>query len=228
MEFPMDAMDNLKSYDKYKRSSYESYNFKMPKIYDDLFWTKIFKVDAWDQEVLSQLGDSLSSIRILDVGCATGRLLCRLAKAGVKNLCGTDLAANILDIAGKKLSSLNVKADLRVADAEEELPWSDDMFDFVTLTGVFHHFYQPQKALGEIHRVLKTGGRLILIEPWFPPVIRQILNFYLLFFPHDGDCHFFSPKGLIKLLQSNHLSKLQLIRVAKIAYMIVSEKKSIS
>lgn len=220
----MDTPDKIKSYDKYKRSSYESYNFKMPKIYDDLFWIKIFKVDAWDQEVLAQLGDSLSSIRVLDVGCATGRLLCRLAEAGVKNLCGTDLAANILDVARKKFSSFDVIADLITADAEEKLPWPDDTFDYVTLTGVFHHFYQPQKALQEIHRVLKTGGRFILIDPWFPPVIRQLLNFYLLFFPHDGDCKFRSPKGLLKLLDSARLSKLRLNRVAKTAYMIVSEK----
>lgn len=220
----MGTTDNLKDYDKYKRSSYESYNFKMPEIYDDLFWMKFFKIDEWDNAVVSQLGDSLSSIHVLDVGCATGRLLCRLAEAGVKNLCGSDLAANILDVARQKLSSFDVEADLKIADAEEKLPWSGNTFDFVTLTGVFHHFYKPQKALQEIHRVLKTGGRLILIEPWFPPVIRQISNFYLLFFPHDGDCRFRSPNGLARIIESAHLSKLQLNRVARLSFMIVSQK----
>jgi ubiquinone/menaquinone biosynthesis C-methylase UbiE len=220
----MDTTDNLKNYDKYKRSSYESYNFKMPEIYDDIFWLRFFNVDGWDNEVISQLGDSLSTIKVLDVGCATGRLLCRLAEAGVKNLCGSDLAANILDVARKKLSLFDVEADLKTADTEEELPWTDKTFDFITLTGVFHHFYKPQKALQEIHRVLKTGGRLILIEPWFAPVIRQITNFYLFFFPHDGDCKFHSPNGLIKMIESAHLSKLQLNRVARFSFMIVSQK----
>jgi ubiquinone/menaquinone biosynthesis C-methylase UbiE len=220
----METTDNLKNYDKYKRSSYESYNFKMPEIYDDLIWMKIFKVDVWDNEVVSQLGDSLSSIQVLDVGCATGRLLFRLAGAGVKNLCGSDLAANILDVARKKLSPFDVEVDLKVADAEEKLPWSDNTFDFITLTGVFHHFYKPQKALKEIHRILKMGGRLILIEPWFLPVIRHIFNFYLSFFPHDGDCKFHSPNGLIKMIESAHLSKVQLNRVARYSFMIVSQK----
>jgi hypothetical protein len=71
---------------------------------------------------------------------------------------------------------------------------------------------------------LKTGGRLILIEPWFAPVIRQITNFYLFFFPHDGDCKFHSPNGLIKMIESAHLSKLQLNRVARFSFMIVSQK----
>jgi ubiquinone/menaquinone biosynthesis C-methylase UbiE len=220
----MDTTNNLKNYDKYKRNSYESYNFKMPEIYDDIFWLKFFNVDGWDNAVVSQLGDSLSSIRVLDVGCATGRLLCRLAEAGVKNLCGSDLAANILDVAREKLSSFDIEADLKIADAEEKLPWPDNTFDFITLTGVFHHFYRPQKALQQIHRVLKTGGHLILIEPWFAPVIRQITNFYLLFFSHDGDCKFHSPNGLVKMIESSHLSKLRLNRVARFSFMIVSQK----
>jgi ubiquinone/menaquinone biosynthesis C-methylase UbiE len=220
----MDATDKLKNYDKYKRSSYESYNFKMPEIYDDIFWMRFFNVNGWDNAVVYQLGDSLSSIQVLDVGCATGRLLCRLAEAGVKNLCGSDLAANILDVARRKLSSFDVEADLKTADAEENLPWPDSTFDFVTLTGVFHHFYRPQKALKEIYRVLKTGGRLILIEPWFLPVIRQITNFYLLFFPHDGDYKFHSSNGLVKMIESAHLSKLRLNRVARFSFMIVSQK----
>ncbi len=220
----MDTAGNLKNYDKYKRSSYESYNFKMPEIYDDNFWMKLFKNDVWDDEVVSQLGNSLHSIQVLDVGCATGRLLSRLGKAGAKNLSGTDLAANILKVANQKLSSINVKADLKVADAEEELPWADESFDFVTLTGVFHHFYNPQKSLQEIYRVLKTGGRLILIEPWFPPVIRQISNVYLVFFHHDGDCKFHSPNGLVKLIELAKLSKLKLFRMGRFSFMIVSQK----
>jgi ubiquinone/menaquinone biosynthesis C-methylase UbiE len=197
----------------------------MPEIYDDNFWMKFFKNDVWDEEVVSQLGNSLDSIQVLDVGCATGRLLYSLAKAGVKNLSGTDLAANILDVARQKLDSISIKADLKVADAEDKLPWSDNSFDFVTLTGVFHHFYRPQKSLQEIYRVLKTDGRLILIEPWFPPVVRHISNFYLLFFNHDGDCRFHSPNGLVKLIESAKLSKVELFRMGRFSFMVVAQKK---
>ena len=139
---------------------------------------RFFKNDEWDNEVVSQLGESLQSIKVLDVGCATGRLLNRMAKAGVKNLSGSDLAVKILDVAREKLSVSNSDVELKVADAEEMLPWPDSSFDYVTLTGVFHHFYRPHKSLQEICRVLKTGGCLILIEPWFPPLIRQLSNFY--------------------------------------------------
>ena len=152
------------------------------------------------------------------------RLLCRLAKAGVKDLCGSDLAGNILEVAREKLSSFDIEVELKVADAEEKLPWADNTFDFVTITGVFHHFYKPQNALKEIDRVLKRGGRLILIDPWFFAGARQVLNFYLLFFSHDGDCRFYSPNGLVKLLESANLSKVELKRVARLAFVIVSQK----
>ena len=216
--------DNIKHYDRYKRSSYESYNFKMPEIYDNSFWMKFFKTNEWDDEVVSQLGEPLHSVKVLDVGCATGRLLNRMAKTGVKGLSGADLAAKILDVAKEKLSSINAEVDLKVADAEEKLPWSDNCFDFVTLTGVFHHFYKPHKSLQEICRVLKTDGRLILMEPWFPPVLRQLSNVYLLFFNHDGDCKFHSPNGLIKLIETSNLSIHMFKRIARFSFMIVAQK----
>lgn len=219
----MATKDNLNSFDKYKQSSYESYNFKMPEIYDDNFWMKFFKNNLWDDAIISQLGNSLQSISILDVGCATGRLLRRLALAGLKKLSGSDLAPNILEVARRRLVPFDI--DLKVADAETELPWAENTFDFVTLTGVFHHFYRPQHSLQEIYRVLKTGGRLILIEPWFPPIIRHITNFYLLFFNHDGDCKFHSPSGLKKLTESAKLKTVELNRIARFSFMIVSQKK---
>ncbi|MFC1824256.1 class I SAM-dependent methyltransferase [Thermodesulfobacteriota bacterium] len=221
----MKAIGDFEKYDKYKKSSYNSYNFKMPEIYDKNFWMTFFKNDEWDREVIKQLGNSLDSISVLDVGCATGRLLFSLTNAGVKNLCGSDIASNILDVAKQKLSSFDVRLDLKTADAEEHLPWDENSFDYVTLTGVFHHFYTPQKALKEIYRVLKPGGRFIVIEPWFPPVLRQVTNLYLLFFPHDGDCRFHSPNGLVGLAASANLTKVKINRMARLSFMLVAEKK---
>ncbi len=221
----METIGDFEKYDKYKRSSYNSYNFKMPEIYDNNFWMTFFKNDEWDREVIDQLGDSLETISVLDVGCATGRLLFTMANAGVKHLSGSDIASNIIDVAKQKLSAFDVTLDLKTADAEALLPWDDNAFDYVTLTGVFHHFFNPQKTLKEIHRVLKPNGRFIVIEPWFPPIIRQITNFYLLFFPHDGDCKFHSPDGLTKLIESANLRKIKKYHMERLSFIIVAEKK---
>ena len=83
--------------DRYKASSYRSYNFKMPSRYDTCIWTKF--APLMDRDMIHELGPHLSSLRVLDVGCATGRLLESLAKAGATQLFGVDLAPRILEVA---------------------------------------------------------------------------------------------------------------------------------
>jgi SAM-dependent methyltransferase len=176
--------------DRYKASSYRSYNFKMPSRYDTCIWVK--GAPRFDRIIVQELGPHLSSLRILDVGCATGRLLERLAAAGASDLSGTDLAPRILDVAAGKLSRRGVAVDLRPADAEDCLPWAPESFDAVTLTWVLHHFFRPKDALAEIRRVLRPGGRLLMLDPCFFPPVRQIFNAAFRLAPHDGDFHFYS------------------------------------
>ncbi len=184
--------------DRYKASSYRAYNTKMPSCYDTAIWSK--GAAACDRAIVEQLGDDVRSLRILDVGCATGRFLDHLAGAGAAHLAGCDLAPAILEVAAKKLAQRGVRADLRVADAEDWLPWDDGSFDAATLTGVLHHFFRPQDALAEIRRVLCPGGRLLVIDACFFPLVRQIVNLALRVAPHDGDCHFYTRAQAARLL----------------------------
>ena len=184
--------------DRYKASSYRSYNFKMPSCYDTMIWTR--EAPRWDRVILDQLGPGIGSLRVLDVGCATGRLLEALGRSGATQLSGADLAPRILDVAAERLARAGIAAKLCVADAEDRLPWDDGSFDLVTMTAVFHHFFRPGDALVEIRRVLRPGGRLLLLDPCFFPVVRQILNAILWLVPHDGDCHFHSRVGAARLL----------------------------
>ena len=95
----------FKKYDRYKACSFQAFNFKWPDRYDSIIWLRLGKWDEWDREIVAELQPNLSSLRILDVGCATGRLLVSLAKAGAERLYGTDLAPRILETAGKRLFS---------------------------------------------------------------------------------------------------------------------------
>ena len=110
-----------------------------------------------DRTIVQELGPHISSLRILDVGCATGRLLERLAEAGATQLFGVDLAPRILEVAAEKLSKTGTLVDLRTADAEDCLPWDHESFDAITLTGVLHHFFRPRDALAEVRRVLPVA-----------------------------------------------------------------------
>jgi len=198
----MNSNSEIGKKNKYKVSNYQTYNDKVLDTYDNCIWISIFKIKEMDQSVVQELQDNIDKIHILDIGCATGRLLETLSLAGAKNLYGTDIAPNILKKVKDKAKKQNINIDLKVADAEINIPWADNKFDVITLTGVYHHFTNQDKALGEMYRVLKKNGRLIIIEPRFPIIIRQVLNLYLKIFMHEGDHKFFTPEKITKVSQS--------------------------
>jgi ubiquinone/menaquinone biosynthesis C-methylase UbiE len=214
----------FRKFDRYKASSYHSYNFKMLSSYDTCIWLKLCQVALWDRTLVRALGPNIGSLRILDVGCATGRLLQRLAEAGATQLCGADLAPRILELARERLSDTEAAVELRAADAEDRLPWDRDSFDAVLLTGVLHHFFRPRDALAEVHRVLRPGGRLLVIDPCFFPPLRQLINLALRIAPHAGDFHFYSPKDTVDLLSTLGFEVEPARRVGSWAFLAVGLK----
>lgn len=219
------SLPKFKKYDRYKANGYRAYNWKMPAIYDQCIWMKILSISNWDQFIISEIDKNISLSRILDVGCATGRILFKLGSKGAKNLSGTDIAPNIIEVARQKLQRISIKADLRITDAEDNLPWAKNSFDYVILSGVIHHFYRPGDALKEIYRILDKNGKLIIIDPWFPIIIRQMLNLWLLFFPHDGDYHFYTPSQIIRLISKTGISHACYKRAGAFSYLVTGYKK---
>jgi ubiquinone/menaquinone biosynthesis C-methylase UbiE len=190
-----------RKYDRYKACSFRAFNTWWPDRYDTHWWMRVFRVNDWDRSIIDGLQPDLISRPILDVGCATGRLLAKLAEHGASHVCGVDLAPRMLEKADQKLRHLGVSYELKVADAEDALPWPDGFFGAAVLSGVIHHFFRPKEALAEIHRVLAPQGWLYIVEPRLPLVVRQGVNSYLRFFSHDGDCRFYSPRALSALLE---------------------------
>jgi len=99
-----------------------------------------------------------------------------------------------LKVAEKKLAQRGVPVDLRVADAEDHLPWDDESVDAVTLTGVLHHFFRPTDALAEIRRVLCPRGRFLVLDACFFPLVREFVNLALRVGPHDGGLSLLRPR----------------------------------
>ncbi len=212
--------------DRYKSSSYRSYNFRMPSRYDSAYFVKLCQLPLWHRTVVEALGPDIQDADILDVGCGTGSLLADLARSGATSLAGVDLAPNILDVARGKLAASGARADLRVADAEEPLPWDAESFDVVTLTGALHHFYRPHDVLAEIHRVLRRGGQLLVVDPCFVTPVRQVFNLYLRVLPHDGDYHFYSAARARRLLAAEGFECSEPRRVGLWAYLIRATRSS--
>jgi SAM-dependent methyltransferase len=102
----------------------------------------------------------------LDFGCADGGYDEEMLARGLDSVSGVDVEEE--RIAEAKRRNLP-NADYTVFDGHT-LPFEDASFDGVFMNEVFEHVSNEGRALSEVHRVLKPGGRLVLISPnrWFP------------------------------------------------------------
>lgn len=116
---------------------------------------------------------------VLDVACGTGDLSLELHKSGRAKIIGTDFCRPMLAIAGEKNSKNSVSIPYVEADGMN-LSFADDIFDAVTIAFGLRNFSNWQAGLRELHRVLKPGGKLVILEFSTPilPGFRQAFQFY--------------------------------------------------
>ena len=96
-----------------------------------------------------------------DLGCGTGQVSATLAPF-VQRVVAVDGSAAMLQAARKRLHGLD-NVDLRRGELEA-LPIDDARLDAATLMLVLHHIPEPPRALAEVARVLKPGGRVVLVD----------------------------------------------------------------
>lgn len=99
--------------------------------------------------------------KVLDVGSGNGYVLSKYAAEGAE-VFGIDITQAGIDLCKKRFEYLQINGNFQVADAQD-IPFPDNTFDCVCSMGVLHHVPDTQKALDEIYRVLKPGGRLIVM-----------------------------------------------------------------
>lgn len=92
----------------------------------------------------------------LEIGVGLGSEHQKLAEAGAI-LNGIDLTPRAIEHTKRRFQLLDLKSTLQVADAEN-LPFESETFDAVFSWGVLHHTPDTQKAINEVHRVLKHGA----------------------------------------------------------------------
>ena len=100
-------------------------------------------------------------LEVLEIGCGLGTDGAQFAKAGARYT-GVDLTEAAVELAQKRFELFQLTGTFRTADAEN-LDFPDNSFDVVYSHGVLHHTPDTAGAIKEVHRVLKPGGRAIVM-----------------------------------------------------------------
>jgi ubiquinone/menaquinone biosynthesis C-methylase UbiE len=101
-------------------------------------------------------------LKILDVGTGPGSISILLAEMG-HDVTGVDLSEQMLTLAQKNADACGVMIKLKKGDAEK-LPFENNIFDVVINRWVLWTVLDPASAVAEWTRVLKTGGKLIIVD----------------------------------------------------------------
>ena len=154
------------------------------KNYDDLNRVISFGIDiSWRKKVV-QIVSKNNPQQILDIATGTGDLALMMSTLAPEKIIGLDISEGMLSVGKEKISKaqLNDKIEMVVGDSED-IPYADNTFDAITVSFGVRNFANLDKGLGEIRRVLKSGGILVILETSNPTKFpfKQGYKFYTSF-----------------------------------------------
>lgn len=101
--------------------------------------------------------------RVLDLAPGPGHLAIEVAKLGKQQVSGLDISETFVRIATENAKAAGVAVDFQYGNAAQ-MPYADATFDLVVCRAAFKNFTDPVAALEEMHRVLKPGGKALIID----------------------------------------------------------------
>jgi ubiquinone/menaquinone biosynthesis C-methylase UbiE len=100
---------------------------------------------------------------VLEVAPGPGYFAVELARLGDYRVTGLDISSTFVEIARANAASAKVQADFQRGDASR-MPLDGERFDYIVCRAAFKNFSAPVAALKEMYRVLKPGGRALIID----------------------------------------------------------------
>lgn len=111
----------------------------------------------------------------IDIGCGTGRFSFCMANLGA-DVWGIDPGPESISFAQKLATELEIKNTNFLVQNAYDIEFEDNFFDFAVCNGVLHHLDNPLKALQEIYRVLKPGGKFWLYVEGSGGIYHDVWN----------------------------------------------------
>jgi ubiquinone/menaquinone biosynthesis C-methylase UbiE len=168
----------------------------------------------WEHYVNASIDRTLAELDLapgevlLDIGCGTGVLLERVAQRQPRaRLYGSDLSGAMLAMARSRLAS---PIQLLQANAEA-LPMASASIDVLVSTSAFHFIRHPARAMSEIRRVLRPGGRLIITDWCRDFLTGRLLDWYLKAYD-NAHYHTYGSTEFARLLDDNDFDSISLSR----------------
>jgi len=145
--------------------------------------------------------------RVLDIGGGTGVFALRAAhlfpEAEVWVL---DLSIHMLS---EGLHRLSDTKQLHYVQADSEhLPFADDSFDAITCANSFHHYPHQAVAIGEMHRVLRPGGRLVIVDGYRDSLWGRFI-FDICVVAAEGKVNHLSGKAFVSIFEQGGFTEVR-------------------
>lgn len=122
---------------------------------------------CWRKRALKWINDGNPDKKVLDIACGTGDFSIEIARhsAPETKVCGIDLSEGMLEIMRRKVAEAALEDRISAEQGNSEaMRFADDSFDRATIAFGIRNFEHRDIALKEILRVLKPGGRLVILE----------------------------------------------------------------
>ena len=137
--------------------------------------------NIWRKKAIKCIRDIAPNPVLLDVASGTGDLAIAALKLNPQKVVGIDISEEMLNVGIKKIERKGYQniIELKKGDSEN-LEFKDDFFDGITAAFGVRNFENLNKGLSEMYRVLKTGGKTVVLEFSKPKVfpVKQIYNLY--------------------------------------------------
>jgi len=160
----------------------------------------------WRKKAIKLLADGKPKF-ILDVATGTGDFAIEALKLSPEKVIGVDISEGMLEIGKKKMKAKGHESVIELMSGDSEnLPFEENKFDAVIVAFGVRNFENLEKGLAEMLRVIKPGGRVVVLEFSKPRTfpMKQLYSFYFKFvlpkigrlFSRDSSAYTYLPESV--------------------------------
>jgi demethylmenaquinone methyltransferase / 2-methoxy-6-polyprenyl-1,4-benzoquinol methylase len=172
----------------------------------------------WRKKAIKMLKSHQPKV-ILDVATGTGDFALEALKLNPEKIIGVDISEGMLDVGRKKMVEKKVDhlIDLQKGDSEN-LPFEENKFDAIIVAFGVRNFENLERGLGEMLRVVKPGGKVVILEFSRPRSFpfKQLYSFYFKFIvpkigrlvSNDRSAYTYLPESVQAFPDGNHFTQL--------------------